>query len=100
MDKKESGWTRIRECRMSGDGKEKRPTFVAAREPDEEETYEEKKDKKSGKPLRLTLFRRQDLPTKENGYQRQQRRLGYRVYHNVALNAQPFVVGGVPDDDL
>ena len=101
IDGQEGGWldthSRVsHEWRWEGE----RPTFVAAREPDEEETNEEKKDKKSGKPLRLTLFRRQDLPTKENGYQRQQRRLGYRVYHNVALNAQPFTVGGVPDDDL
>ena len=77
-----------------------RPTFVAAREPDEEETYEEKKDKESGNPLRLTLFRRQDLATKETGYQRKQRRLGQRVYHNVPLTAQPFILGEVAEEDL
>ena len=77
-----------------------RPTFVAAREPDEEETYEEKKDKKSGKPLRLTQFRRQDLAAKETSAQRNQRRRGERVYHNVPLTSQPFILGDVPDDDL
>ena len=85
---------------MSEDGKEKGPHLLRPESQMKRKHMKRKKNKKSGKPLRLTLFRRQDLPTKENGYQRQQRRLGYRVYHNVALNAQPFVVGDVSADDL
>ena len=76
-----------------------RPTFVAAREPEEEEAYEEKKDKKSGKPLRRTLFRRQDLAIKETNYERRLRRMGYQVWHNVPKTTEPFMLGDIPEED-
>ena len=76
-----------------------RPTFVAAREPEEEEAYEEKEDKKSGKPLRWTLFRRQDLAIKETNYERRLRRMGYQVWHNVPKTTEPFMLGDIPEED-
>ena len=77
-----------------------RPTFVVASEPDEEETGEEEKDEKSGNPLRLSRFRRQDLEIPETTEQRRQRRRGQRVWHNVPLTAKPFILGEVAEEDL
>ena len=72
-----------------------RPTFVAAREPDEGKTAET-----STNSLRLIIFRRQNLHVKETNFERNKRRRGERVYHNVPLTAQPSILGEVADDDL
>ena len=80
-----------------------RPTFVAARERTTDETEQRRgfvKIEQIENPLRLSRFRRQDLPFKETTAQRRQRRIGQRVYHNVPLTAQPFILGEVAEEDL